>query len=95
MYSFGVVLLEILTGRRAIVNYVHIVEWVEDNKKTGGAMWLRNIIDPVIWADDKQKEMEQLMDIAMRCAEKDDTTRRPPIRTVAVRLRNIITSMRS
>nr|XP_043635726.1 senescence-induced receptor-like serine/threonine-protein kinase [Erigeron canadensis] len=43
VYSFGIVLLELITGRRAISWGIHIVFWVESTIEEGS---VENIIDP-------------------------------------------------
>ncbi|KAI0492155.1 hypothetical protein KFK09_026421 [Dendrobium nobile] len=71
VYSYGVVLLEILSGRSAIepmaADGLHIVEWV---KKTMGSFEARmNIIDSKLHGlpDQMVEEMIQTMGIAMFC----------------------------
>jgi hypothetical protein len=71
VYSYGVVLLEILSGRSAIEPTVgdslHIVEWAK--KKMGSYEPAANILDPKLRGipDQLEQEMLQTLGIAVFC----------------------------
>lgn len=92
MYSYGVVLLEILTGRSAIEPMVgdrlHIVEWVR--KKMGSFEPATNILDPKLrgMADQTVQEMLQALGIAMFCVNSSPADR-PTMKEVVALLREV------
>lgn len=79
MYSYGVVLLEILSGRSAIEPQVgdgmHIVEWVK--KKMGSFEPAATILDSKLQGlpDQMGQEMLQTLGIAMFCVNSSPAER--------------------
>ncbi|KAJ8572456.1 hypothetical protein K7X08_008967 [Anisodus acutangulus] len=81
VYSFGIVALEIASGRRSIdikapEDQVRLVEWVWNLYGTGN---LVEATDPRLTQMFKEKEMERLMVIGLWCAHPDNKLR-PSIR---------------
>ncbi|XP_015082397.2 L-type lectin-domain containing receptor kinase IX.1-like [Solanum pennellii] len=81
VYSFGIVALEIASGRRSInikapEDQVRLVEWVWNLYGTGG---LVEATDPRLNKMFNEKEMERLMVIGLWCAHPDNKLR-PSIR---------------
>ncbi|CAN0926879.1 L-type lectin-domain containing receptor kinase IX.1 [Linum grandiflorum] len=73
IYSFGVVLLEIATGRRLVVvveeleqYVVHLTHWVWDLYRDGRL--ISEGSDSKLEGDFEEKEMERLMSIGLSCA---------------------------
>ncbi|KAJ0817059.1 putative protein kinase RLK-Pelle-LRR-XI-1 family [Helianthus annuus] len=79
VYSYGVVLLEILSGRSAVENQVregsHIVEWVK--KKMGSFEPAVTILDAKLqrMPDQMVQEMLQALGIAMFCVNSSPADR--------------------
>ncbi|CAL1370403.1 unnamed protein product [Linum trigynum] len=79
IYSFGVVLLEIATGRRPAVmedkegGFVHLVHWLWD--LYGAGRLLMEGSDPTLNGVFDEQEMERLMIIGMFCAHPDSSSR--------------------
>ncbi|KAH6789865.1 hypothetical protein C2S51_004871 [Perilla frutescens var. frutescens] len=82
VYSFGIVALEIATGRKPIdvratqVNQVRSVEWVWDLYGRGVHL---DAADPKLSGDYDEREMERLMVVGLWCAHPDSGLR-PSIR---------------
>ncbi|XP_019169320.1 PREDICTED: L-type lectin-domain containing receptor kinase IX.1-like [Ipomoea nil] len=77
VYSFGIVALEIATGKRAIIvnepeGVKTLVEWVWDLYGMGK---LLEAVDPKLYGNFDEQEMEQLMMIGLWCAHPDSTCR--------------------
>ncbi|CAJ1936164.1 unnamed protein product [Sphenostylis stenocarpa] len=83
IFSFGVVVLEIATGRKAIHHKhmegeVSVVEWV------WGLYGLRNLlaaVDPNLHGEFDEQQMECLLIVGLWCANPDSASR-PPVRQV-------------
>ncbi|RRT84917.1 hypothetical protein BHE74_00015846 [Ensete ventricosum] len=92
VYSYGVVLLEILSGRSAIEPMVgdslHIVEWVK--KKMGSLEPAVNILDPKLrgMQDPMVQEMLQALGIAMFCVNSSPSER-PTMKEVVALLMEV------
>ncbi|XP_019168938.1 PREDICTED: L-type lectin-domain containing receptor kinase IX.1-like [Ipomoea nil] len=77
VYSFGIVALEIATGKRAIIvnepeGVKTLVEWVWDLYEMGKLM---EAADPKLCGNFERQEMEQLFMIGLWCAHPDSTCR--------------------
>ncbi|RVW75771.1 L-type lectin-domain containing receptor kinase IX.1 [Vitis vinifera] len=73
VYSFGIVVLEICCGRRAVEtkaeeNQIRLVEWVWDLYGVGK---LLEAADPRLSADYDDQQMERLMIVGLWCAHPD------------------------
>lgn len=93
MYSYGVVLLEILSGRSAIEPVVgeaslHIVEWAK--KKMGSYEPAVNILDPKLrgMPDQLVQEMLQTLGVAIFCVNAAPAER-PTMKEVVALLKEV------
>nr|APU94854.1 leucine-rich repeat receptor-like protein kinase [Pohlia nutans] len=101
VYSYGVLLLELLTGKQAVEpsfgDYMHIVAWVRArvqqsgslSQKTVGANVGDDVIDPKLLHttnNDQKVHMLRVLRIAMRCA-REAPADRPTMREVVEMLR--------
>ncbi|XP_042376613.1 LRR receptor-like serine/threonine-protein kinase RGI5 [Zingiber officinale] len=92
VYSYGVVLLEILSGRSAVESAgndsLHIVEWV--NKKMGSFEPAINILEPKLQGlpDQMVQEMLQTLGIAMLCVNSSPAER-PTMKEVVALLKEV------
>lgn len=89
IYSFGVVLLELVTGKKAIEPEFgdnDIVSWVS-SKLTNTNHIIQSIIDPTILESHKEK-MVKMLRIAILCTSKLPE-RRPTMRSVVQMLEEI------
>ena len=67
MYSFGVVLLEIISGQQPYIisaERIHIVKWVSSKVQTGD---IRNIIDPSLRGNFDINVAWKIVEVAMSC----------------------------
>ncbi|KAK1612335.1 hypothetical protein QYE76_036008 [Lolium multiflorum] len=90
LYSFGVVLLEIFTGRRAIADqaagageHPNIVRWAQPFFKYRTR--LRRMADPTLQGRYLLKDFERAMSVAFVCVQQDPAMR-PPIADVVTAL---------
>ncbi|OAY46806.1 putative receptor protein kinase ZmPK1 [Manihot esculenta] len=88
VYSYGVVVLEIVTGRSpsmdghdaengcGVAENKRVVEWVRKKKleASTSSCWVEEIIDPAIGVDYDRRKLEVLVGVALKCVEecKDD-----------------------
>lgn len=82
MYSFGVVLLELITGRHAIftlgANRVHILQWVTPNIVRGK---IDSIVDPRLQGSYDINSIWKVADTALSCSA-DKAIARPTMTEV-------------
>lgn len=88
VYSYGVVVLEVLTGKQAIdptiPDGLHIVDWVR--QKRGGL----EVLDPSLLSrpESEVEEMMQVLGIALLCVNSSPDER-PTMKDVAAMLKEI------
>ncbi|KAJ7958209.1 Receptor protein kinase [Quillaja saponaria] len=100
VYSFGIVVLEILTGKSPTtviqtiddgveVQNRRLVTWVRETKSRGTAeaSWVKQIIDPVMEGNYDVGKMETLAGVALQCVEEEKDAR-PTMRQVVEMLQN-------
>ena len=95
VYSYGIVLLEMITGKNPTTG-VHsnageesyngrLVTWVRE--KRGDASWLEHIIDPAIKTNFDECKMDLLARVALDCVEVNKD-RRPTMSQVVEMLQS-------
>ncbi|KAI3666966.1 hypothetical protein L6452_42007 [Arctium lappa] len=90
VFSYGVVILEMITGRSPAgkhhsnnengeVDQLALIEWVrstiEESDPSRTECWVEKIVDPSITGKYDQTRMENLVRIALQCAEEDREAR--------------------
>jgi serine/threonine protein kinase len=88
VYSYGVVLLEILSGRQPIERGKYIVREVRLALDRGGIQAVRPLLDPVL-ADIPLQNIEPVLDLALRCVE-EKAVDRPSMNEVVKSLEAIV-----
>lgn len=93
VYSYGIVVLEMITGWRSTRNHANddsivveprrLVTWVKENIKGTNerVSQIKDIVDPTIKGDFDMRRIEILIDVALQCAEEDKDAR-PTMRQV-------------
>ncbi|KAL5780176.1 hypothetical protein ACOSQ2_010913 [Xanthoceras sorbifolium] len=93
VYSYGTVVLEMITGKSAIGNLKfdngeltaqgRLVEWVKEkmNKAATRDSWVEEILDPSLECEYDTKKLEVLVRVASQCLEEDRDAR-PTMREV-------------
>ncbi|CAA0821184.1 Tyrosine-sulfated glycopeptide receptor 1 [Striga hermonthica] len=90
MYSFGVVMLELLTGKRPVEMFRpkasrELVVWVQQMKNEGKQV---EIFDPPLRGKGFEDEMVQVLDIAIQCVNQNPY-KRPTIKEVVEQLESV------
>ncbi|XP_037493569.1 tyrosine-sulfated glycopeptide receptor 1 [Jatropha curcas] len=90
MYSFGVVMLELLTGKRPVEVFKpkmsrELVGWVLQMRSEGKQ---DQIFDPILKGKGFDDEMLQVLDVACKCVNQNPT-KRPTIKEVVEWLKNV------
>lgn len=93
VYSFGVVLLEIITGRPAIVKIndqenSHISQWVASMLENGE---IKNIVDPRLRGDFQSSSAWKAVEIAIACVHQK-SSERPGMNQVVIELNECLAS---
>ncbi|KAK9281801.1 hypothetical protein L1049_004707 [Liquidambar formosana] len=86
VYSFGVVILELITGRPAIIKgyeNTHIVEWVSPILSSGD---IRSIVDPRLQGNFDTNSVWKAMETAMACVSPT-SIQRPTMNHVLIELK--------
>ncbi|KAK0583782.1 hypothetical protein LWI29_002986 [Acer saccharum] len=66
VYAYGVLLLEMVTGRRPTdAGHWLLVDWVRDCQQLGQAL---NVIDPLLGSNYAVKEMELVLTLGLICS---------------------------
>ncbi|KAJ8450511.1 hypothetical protein Cgig2_002196 [Carnegiea gigantea] len=86
VYGFGVVMLELVTGKLPIEKNMYIVREVKEALKETGNIY--NLVDHAISAD-TMTGVKEFVDLAMRCVE-DTGDKRPSMSEVVKEIENII-----
>ncbi|KAL6651663.1 hypothetical protein ACP70R_010588 [Stipagrostis hirtigluma subsp. patula] len=79
IYSYGVLLLELITGRRAIQDNKNLVEWAQMYLSSG--VITPEIVDPTIRASVEMDQLQLVVGIVQWCTQKEGR-QRPSIRQV-------------
>ncbi|XP_052176483.1 putative receptor protein kinase ZmPK1 isoform X2 [Diospyros lotus] len=88
VYSYGIVLLELLSGKRASRfqlhaveenEYNHLVQWVTEKIEQGR---LQEVVDPRLDHNYEDVELERLVRIALLCVREDPASRPPMSKVV-------------
>ncbi|KAJ0007735.1 hypothetical protein Pint_29479 [Pistacia integerrima] len=90
MYSFGVVMLELLTGKRPVEVFKpklsrELVGWVQQMRSEGKQ---DQVFDPIIRGKGFDEEMLQVLDVACMCVSQNPF-KRPTIKEVVEWLKNV------
>ncbi|KAJ0075060.1 hypothetical protein Patl1_33883 [Pistacia atlantica] len=90
MYSFGVVMLELLTGKRPVEVFKpklsrELVGWVQQMRSEGKQV---QVFDPIIRGKGFDEEMLQVLDVACMCVSQNPS-KRPTIKEVVEWLKNV------
>ncbi|KAI3522207.1 hypothetical protein L1887_11691 [Cichorium endivia] len=96
VYSYGVVMLEMITGRSATgANQIAVSEgrldsWVREKiiASDGKNEWVEEILDSTVDGDYNMKRMEILIKVALQCCEEDKDAR-PTMSQVVNRLLHV------
>ena len=84
VYSFGIVILEMITGRSVQASDEteemeprRLVTWVKEkmNGNEGISSWIKEIVDPTIDNEYDMDMMELLVKVALQCAEEEKDAR--------------------
>ncbi|KAM0854611.1 hypothetical protein ACQ4PT_050322 [Festuca glaucescens] len=81
MYSFGVVLLELLTGRRPVQmcpKSKELVQWVQEMRSKGKQI---EVLDPTLRGTGYEEQMLEVLEAACRCVDRNPGMR-PTIQEV-------------
>ena len=94
MYSFGIVLLEMITNQPVIDQSrekSHITQWVEFELISGD---IRTIMDPNLQGDYDSHSVWRVLELAMSCTNPS-STKRPSMSQVVVELNECLASENS
>ncbi|KAK4778045.1 hypothetical protein SAY87_018232 [Trapa incisa] len=90
VYSFGVIMLELITGRPAIIRdtrgSTHIVHWVNPFIGRGD---IQSILDPRIWGQFDINSAWKFVEIALQCV-RSTATQRPDMSSVLSELKECL-----
>ncbi|CAA3027779.1 receptor kinase 1 [Olea europaea subsp. europaea] len=78
VYSYGIVLLELITGRNpANDNEDGLVNWVRGKVQDfeGRVSWIEEIVDPSMNGEFEKDRAEIMVKVALQCAEEDRNSR--------------------
>ncbi|KAK7287011.1 hypothetical protein RJT34_22417 [Clitoria ternatea] len=101
VYSYGIVVLEMITGRSPIAGiqimelgaeshyHERLVTWVREKRRKGlevaSSSWVDQIVDPALGSDYDMNEMQILVTVALECVE-EEKDERPSMSQVSERL---------
>ncbi|PWA58181.1 hypothetical protein CTI12_AA403440 [Artemisia annua] len=82
VYSYGVVMLEMITGRspageQSELSEARLYRWVAETMKAAGGKddWIEKVVDSTVDGDYDAYKMKILIDVALRCSEEDKDAR--------------------
>lgn len=81
IYSFGVLLLEIVTGRRAIQDNKNLVEWAQSYMGLNSETRLMELVDPNVRESFDLDQLQTAVSIVEWCTQREGRTR-PSIKQV-------------
>jgi len=78
VYSFGIVLLEMVTGRRSLAsstgqNCGHLVQWVSAKMREGREV--EEVVDPKLHGNFDSAEVKRVLKTALLCIEQEKDVR--------------------
>ncbi|KAI3440373.1 SASA domain-containing protein [Psidium guajava] len=101
VYSYGIVLLELVTGRSPTGGLANpqdgdenesrrLTSWVRERKRTGAPMetWIMDIVDPTLTGEYDIRKIEVLVAVALQCVEEDRDARPTMSQVVEMLLRH-------
>ncbi|KAI4980096.1 hypothetical protein ZWY2020_016849 [Hordeum vulgare] len=94
MYSFGMVLLELLTGRRPVLvlsSSKELVSWVQEMKSEGKQL---EVLDPTLRGTRYEEQMLKVLEAACKCVHRNPFMR-PTIQEVVSLLESIDTKLQT
>ncbi|XP_021732401.1 probable leucine-rich repeat receptor-like protein kinase At5g49770 [Chenopodium quinoa] len=86
IYSFGVVMLELVTGKLPLEKHTYIVRVVRDSLKETGSVY--NLVDPALRSD-ILIDTDEFVNLAMKCLQ-DTGDERPSMNEVVKEIESII-----
>nr|BAF01034.1 hypothetical protein [Arabidopsis thaliana] len=91
VYSFGLVILEMVTGKSPVSSEMDLVMWVESASERNKPAWY--VLDPVLARDrDLEDSMVQVIKIGLACVQKNPD-KRPHMRSVLESFEKLVTSI--
>ena len=81
IYSYGVLLLELVTGRRAIQDKKNLVEWAQEHLLSSSSSGAELLIDPAIRGTVDADQLHLAIGVVRWCTQREGR-QRPSIRQV-------------
>ncbi|MFS7965547.1 putative protein kinase RLK-Pelle-SD-2b family [Helianthus anomalus] len=82
VYSYGVVVLEMITGRssagdQSVESKGRLGSWVKEKMIAAGGTndWIKEVVDKTVVGSYDSSKMEILIKVALRCSEEDKDAR--------------------
>lgn len=93
VYSFGLVILELVTGKYPVNSEMDLVMWVESASERNKPVWY--VLDPVLARDrDLEDSMVQVIKIGLACVHKNPY-KRPLMRSVYESFEKLVSSIKN
>nr|WAP48841.1 malectin leucine-rich repeat receptor-like kinase 1a [Medicago truncatula] len=90
IYSFGIILFELITGRKAVARasdeYIHILQWVIPIVEGGD---IQNVVDPKLEGEFNINSAWKTVEIAMSCTSSNEVER-PDISQILAELKECL-----
>ncbi|CAH8257269.1 unnamed protein product [Arabidopsis lyrata] len=91
VYSFGLVILELVTGKSPVNSEMDLVMWVQSASERNKPVWY--VLDPVLARDrDLEDSMVQVIKIGLACVQKNPD-KRPLMRNVYESFEKLVSSI--